>query len=127
MQTFLVAGTLQILSTDSHPFEDRGSAGRLLGKALSFLGDEEPVVLGIPRGGLVVAAALAAVLKAELDAVFTLKIGFPGNPEFAVGSVSEGGRFHVGEEFIEKMGIGKFVEKERLAKLTELPRIGMAW
>lgn len=113
---------LQILSTDSRPLEDRRSAGRLLGEALSFLRDERPVILGIPRGGLVVAAALAAVLKAEVDAAFTLKIGFPGNPEFAVGAVSEGGLFHVDKEFVEKMGIGEFIEEERAAKLGELTR-----
>ncbi len=113
---------LRILSTDSRPFEDRVEAGRLLGEALSFLRDESPVVLGIPRGGLVVAVALAKVLEAEVDAVFTLKIGFPGNPEFAIGSVSEGGRFHVDEEFVEKMGIGEFIEEEKKAKLAELTR-----
>ena len=122
MQTFLMAGTLQILSTDSRPFEDRTEAGKLLGESLSFPQDEKPVVLGIPRGGLVVAAALAEVLEAEVDAVFTLKIGFPGNPEFAIGSVSEGGLFHVDPEFVEKMSIGKFVEEEKRLRFAELTR-----
>jgi predicted phosphoribosyltransferase len=117
-----MAERLRILSTDSRPFADRAEAGRLLGEALSFLRVEEPVVLGIPRGGLVVAAALAGALEAKVDAVFTLKIGFPGNPEFAVGSVSEGGRFHVDEKFVEKMGIGKFVEEEKKSRLAELIR-----
>ncbi len=117
-----MTGRLRILSTDSRPFEDRRSAGRLLGEALPSLRDKKTVVLGIPRGGLVVAAALAGVLEAEVDAVFTLKIGFPGNPEFAVGSVSEGGSFHINETFVEKMGIGEFVEEERLVRLAELTR-----
>jgi putative phosphoribosyl transferase len=76
------------------PFADREEAGRLLGEALSGL-DEAPgtgaLLLGIPRGGVIVAAAAAGVLGAGLDVMVPAKIRAPHQPELAIGAVAPDG------------------------------------
>ena len=74
------------------PLPDRQEAGRLLGRRLAeLLGGEPVVVLGLPRGGVVVAAAAAAELGAPLDAFGVRKLPLPGRPELAMGAVAGGG------------------------------------
>ena len=76
------------------PFADRAVAGRVLGEALARrLGPGAPdvVVLGIPRGGVVCAAAVAALLRAPLDVVAARKIGAPGHGELAIGAATADG------------------------------------
>jgi len=72
-------------------FRDREEAGRRLGARLEALAGEAPVVLAIPRGGVVVGSAVAEALSAPLDIVVARKVGAPGNPEFGIGAVAEGG------------------------------------
>lgn len=71
-------------------FRDREEAGRLLGEHLARRLDAggEAVVLGIPRGGVAVAAHVAAALGATLDVIVPRKLGAPGNPELAVGALA---------------------------------------
>jgi len=73
-------------------FEDRRDAGRRLGAALAArgYGGEGLLVLGIPRGGLVVAAEVARALEAPLDVVIARKIRAPYQPELAIGAVVSG-------------------------------------
>jgi putative phosphoribosyl transferase len=74
------------------PLADREEAGRLLGRRLAeVLGGVQPVVLGLPRGGVVVAAAVANELGAPLDAFVVRKLPLPGHPELAMGAVAGGG------------------------------------
>lgn len=73
-------------------FKDRREAGRLLAEALRPLGLEDPVVLGIPRGGVMVADEVARALGGTLDIVLVRKLGAPGNPEFALGALGEDGQ-----------------------------------
>ena len=70
-------------------FADRRDAGERLAQALAHLRDEDVVVLGIPRGGVEVAAVVAGALKAPLDVVIPRKVGAPGNPELGLGAVAE--------------------------------------
>ncbi|HET9013069.1 MAG TPA: phosphoribosyltransferase family protein, partial [Gemmatimonadaceae bacterium] len=72
-------------------FRDRREAGRLLAEALRRLTLEDPVVLGLPRGGVPVAYEVARALDAPLDVLVARKIGAPSDPEFAIGAVAEGG------------------------------------
>lgn len=73
-------------------FRDRHEAGeRLAESLLGYVGDPDVIVLGIPRGGVVVAAAVARALKAPLDVALAAKVGAPGNPEYAIGAVAEDG------------------------------------
>ena len=70
-------------------FADRREAAERLAEALSHLRDEDVVVLGIPRGGVEVAAVVAEALQAPLDVVIPRKVGAPGNPELGLGAVAE--------------------------------------
>lgn len=72
-------------------FTDRRDAGKKLAKALSRFRDEDCVILALPRGGVPVAAEIAAALHAPLDVILVRKIGSPRQPELAVGSVVDGG------------------------------------
>ncbi|MDQ7877864.1 phosphoribosyltransferase family protein [Microbacterium sp. QXD-8] len=73
-------------------FADRRAAGRELATALGEWRGTDAVVLGIPRGGVVVAAAVAEALGLELDAVVVRKLGASGHEEFAVGAIADGVR-----------------------------------
>src|SRR5439155_1560109 len=70
-------------------FADREEAGRRLAEALAHLRGQDVVVLGIPRGGVEVAAVVARELGAPLDVVIPRKVGAPGNPELGIGAVAE--------------------------------------
>lgn len=72
-------------------FKDRSEAGKKLAKALKRFADRHPVILALPRGGVPVAAEVAAALKAALDLVLVRKIGVPWQPELAMGAVVDGG------------------------------------
>ena len=71
-------------------FEDRAEAGRQLATALAGYKDERPVVLGLPRGGIAVAAAIAEALDAPLGLILVRKIGAPMRRELALGAVVDG-------------------------------------
>ena len=71
-------------------FSDRSDAGRRLAKALSKYEDSNTVVLALPRGGVPVAAEVAAALNAPLDLILVRKIGVPVQPELAMGAVVDG-------------------------------------
>jgi putative phosphoribosyl transferase len=73
------------------PFKDRSDAGRKLAEALVAYQNQDPVILALPRGGVPVAAEVAAALKAPLDLVLVRKIGVPIQPELAMGAVVDGG------------------------------------
>ncbi|RMG09573.1 MAG: phosphoribosyltransferase [Planctomycetota bacterium] len=79
-------------------FRDRREAAERLAEALADLQGQRPLVLGIPRGGVPLARVLADRLGGEVDVVLVHKIGSPGNPEFAVGSVSEDGDVRIRPE-----------------------------
>lgn len=73
-------------------FADRVDAGRRLAQRVAEQGEwDNAIVLGIPRGGVVVAAEVARELALPLDVVAAAKVGAPGNPEYAVGAVTADG------------------------------------
>jgi putative phosphoribosyl transferase len=72
------------------PFRDRADAGRQLAHRLAHLRGQDVVVLGLPRGGVPVAAEVAAALAAPLDVIVVRKLGVPRRPELAMGAVGEG-------------------------------------
>ncbi|MGZ4183290.1 MAG: phosphoribosyltransferase family protein [Solirubrobacteraceae bacterium] len=76
--------------TITRRFADRHSAGRKLAERLSSLATEEPIVLGLARGGVPVAYEVAKALRAPLDVLVVRKIGAPGNPEYGIGAIAEG-------------------------------------
>lgn len=99
-------GSLRIISRRSGPFRDRTEAGILLGEVLKDICGPGAVVLGIPRGGVIVARELAWKIEAELDVVLARKVGAPGNPELAIGAVTEAGKL-----FLVESSAGGFDEE----------------
>lgn len=105
------------------PFKDRSDAGRRLASALARFRDQNPVILALPRGGVPVAAEVAAALEAPLDLVLVRKIGVPSQPELAMGAVVDGDEPIVvrNEDVIGLAGIDepefKAVRDEELAEI----------
>jgi putative phosphoribosyl transferase len=80
-----------MLKAVTRRFTDRHAAGRELAERLSSVAIEDPVVLGLARGGVPVAYEVAKALRAPLDVLVVRKIGAPGNPEYGIGAIAEGG------------------------------------
>jgi predicted phosphoribosyltransferase len=77
-------------------FADRVDAGRQLAEALRLITPaDQTVVLGIPRGGVIVAAEVARSMGLPLDVAVAAKVGSPGNPEYAIGAVAADGEVSV--------------------------------
>jgi putative phosphoribosyl transferase len=98
-------------------FLDRAEAGGLLAEVVTSLVRPPVLVLGIPRGGVVVAARVAARLGAPLDVVVPRKIGAPGNPELAVGAVADGVQA-IDEPAIRRLGLDLAAVRAEAARQT---------
>jgi putative phosphoribosyl transferase len=73
-------------------YKDRTHAGRQLARSLrGHAGQDDPIVLGLPRGGVPVAAEVARALGAELDVLLVRKLGMPHHEEYAMGAIGSGG------------------------------------
>jgi putative phosphoribosyl transferase len=97
-------------------FEDREDAGRQLAKRLgAYAGRADVVVLGIPRGGVVVAWEVARVLDAPLDAFLAAKLSVPGQEELAFGAIAEDGGCYLDEKTIRAAQISA----EEVAKIRD--------
>ncbi len=121
-------------------FKNRSDAGRRLAAALAGYKDRRPVILALPRGGVPVAAEIAAKLEAPLDLVLVRKIGVPFRPELAMGAVVDGGSPLVvrNEEVIGFVGIDESsfnaardrelaeIERRRQCYLGDRPRAHIA-
>jgi len=104
-------------------FRNREDAAHQLAEKLKGRELYDPVVLAIPRGGVVTGAVLARELGADLDVVLSRKLRAPGQPELAVGAVSEDGQIylnHHARDYLEK--IDEYLEKERRHQLAEIAR-----
>jgi putative phosphoribosyl transferase len=103
-------------------FKDRVDAGERLGRAFTGLLDTPVVVLGIARGGVIVAAEVARTLRAPLDVVIPRKLGAPGNPELGIGAVAPGIRV-VDRAMMRSLGVGDaYVEAEAKRQEAEIER-----
>ncbi|MBI1246219.1 phosphoribosyltransferase [bacterium] len=88
-------------------FENRADAGKQLGRELKRLKLHNPLILGIPRGGVVTAAAIANTLNAELDIVLAHKLRCPSEPELAIGAVGEDGVPTLDKDLVRQLGISQ--------------------
>lgn len=104
-------------------FEDRREAGRRLAETVRSRGLEEPVVLGLPRGGVPVGFEVAMALHAPLDVLVARKIGAPGRPELGIGALAEGGEPLFDQTILDTLGLqpGDVAEQVRLER-AELER-----
>lgn len=103
-------------------FLDREQAGRDLAVALERYRSPSTLVLGLPRGGVVVAAEVARVLNVDLDVVISRKIGAPSNPEYAIGAVAEGGEVYLNDAEIGRAGIDPTYISEEIHRQEEAIR-----
>lgn len=99
-------------------FLDRADAGRHLAFRLEKYRAEDPLVLGLLRGGIVPAAEVAAALGVQLDALVVRKVGVPGHPELAMGAVAAG-TIWLNEPLIAKLGIPRRAVDQAVAEETE--------
>jgi len=106
-------------------FRDRREAGERLAAALApidAIHGREITVLGIPRGGVVVADAVAERLPAPLDVVIPRKLGAPGNPELAIGAVAPGVRV-LDDRMVRALGVPEsYLDREVAAAEREIDR-----
>lgn len=87
-------------------YRDRREAGKRLARDLDrFRGRQDTVVLGLPRGGVPVAAEIARELEAPLNVFLVRKLGVPGNEEFAMGAIASGGVRVMNESVVRSLGI----------------------
>src|SRR5690606_8340010 len=109
----------------THLFSDRRDAGRQLAARLEHFREQEPVVLGLPRGGIPVAYEIARSLEAPLDLLMVRKICAPEQAELAIGAAVDGATPQVvlNEDLVERLGVSKdYVAMQRLDQLAEIER-----
>jgi putative phosphoribosyl transferase len=105
------------------PFRDRIDAGRLLVKHLGAYRGKDVLILGIPRGGVPVAAEVARGLDADLDVLVARKLGAPGQLELAIGAVTANGGEFLNEEIIRSLGVsGEYIQKAKKEQMAEAHR-----
>lgn len=104
-------------------FVDREDAGKQLAAKMLSYDWHEPLILGVPRGGVVVARFLWEQLGGELDLYITRKIGAPMQPELAVGAVSADGCITLNHEVVAGLGISStYIRKEAAREQEEIRR-----
>ncbi|MFG1665784.1 phosphoribosyltransferase family protein [Streptomyces sp. Y7] len=104
-------------------YDDRSAAGRLLAEELQELRGRDVVVLGLPRGGVPVAAEVARRLDAPLDVLVVRKLGVPGQPEWGFGAVGEHGVRVLNRDVISQAGlVPAQLEAVEAAERAELER-----
>lgn len=103
-------------------FHDRADAGQRLADALAPRVDPQAIVLGLPRGGVVVAAVVAQRLGLPLDVVVVRKLGAPGQPELGLGAVGEGGVVVLNDRVVASARVDdvalRALERELLAEVA---------
>jgi len=106
-------------------FADRVEAGRKLAARLLKYKDQQPVVLGVPRGGVPVAFEVARALNAPLDVIIVRKLGAPGEPELGVGAVVDGDHPEtiLNQELVSVLRVSHaYLEREISNQLKEIHR-----
>ena len=119
----VLEASIHILSRTSTPFRDREEAGLMLAEQLKVYSEKSTVVLGIPRGGMVIAGIIAGSLGAELDLVISRKLRSPWNPELAIGAVTEDGSVFLDERLnSETEDLTPYIKREKNFQLREIAR-----
>lgn len=104
-------------------FQDRREAGQQLAEALARYRDRQPVVLAIPRGGVVVGYEVAKALGAPLDVVIPRKLRAPYNPELAIGAVAHDGSVFLDSPLVSHLDVtDEYLREETARQLEEIRR-----
>jgi putative phosphoribosyl transferase len=111
-------------------FQNRIDAGVALAKKLMNYGYNSgpTIVLGIPRGGVILADIIAKILSADFDIVIPRKLGAPDNEELAIGAVMEDGTSYINRYIVNALRIpSEYIEKEKARQITEIKRRSAAY
>ncbi|MEW6324220.1 MAG: phosphoribosyltransferase family protein [Nitrospirota bacterium] len=103
-------------------FKNREEAARLLAEKLTGYKGRHPLVLAIPRGAVPMGKIIAEAVEGELDVALAHKLGAPGNPEFAIGSVGESGDVYVGKDARMLNISDEYIHREAEAQMETLRR-----
>ena len=104
-------------------FRDREDGARKLAAALQEFKSRHPLILAIPRGGVVTGAVLAQELGGDLDVVLSRKLRAPRQPELAIGAISEDGQVHWNRRAVEALGVtDDYLDEEKQHQLSEIAR-----
>jgi putative phosphoribosyl transferase len=104
-------------------FKDRIDAGRRLLKELERFKSENPLILAVPRGGVVIAHEMIKEFGLDWDLIIPRKIGAPHNKEVAIGAVSYDGSYFTDEGYVDMLGVSnKYIEEEATFQLDEIKR-----
>lgn len=103
-------------------FRDREEAAGQIAERLAELRGENPLVLAIPRGGVPMGRIVADRLEGELDIVLVHKLGAPGNPEYAIGSVDESGHVELTPVARQYAIEQRYIDDERDRQLENIRR-----
>lgn len=104
-------------------FKDRREAGEMLAERLQIYQGRDPLVLAVPRGGVVVAAQIHNALGGELDLIITRKIGAPHQRELAIGATGGEGVVMLNDELVSRLGIfPDYVRKAAAKEQAEIAR-----
>lgn len=104
-------------------YRDRVEAGRRLAESLSGSVEPDTVALGLPRGGVPVAAEVATALELPLDVVVVRKLGAPFQPELGIGAIGEEGVQVLNNELVARIAVtATQIERVTAAEETELAR-----
>jgi len=104
-------------------FRDRTEGARRLAREFSGLTLKNPIILAIPRGGVVTGFELARQIGGELDIVVSRKLGAPGQPELAVGAVMHDGTILINEEVVRYVNASdEYVGEEKNRQIAEAKR-----
>jgi len=95
------------MRSDTPVFKDRAEAGQKLAEALEQYRNDDPIILGLPRGGVVVGYEIAKALHAPLDIIVARKLGAPEQPELGIGAVAPGGVILLDRNAIEILHISE--------------------
>ena len=112
-----------LTSADVALYRDREEAGRRLASRLAAMGEDRPVIVGLPRGGVPVAFEVATALGAPLDVVVVRKLGVPVQPELAMGAIGEDGVLILNQEVVRALAFARAaVEAVLVREQAELER-----
>ncbi len=104
-------------------FKNRVDAAQKLAKKLVSLKDDKPVILAIPRGGVIIGDTIAKVLGVKLDIIVSRKVGAPHNPELAIGAVMHDSSFLPNMDIITSLNVPKkYIEQQVASELKEIER-----
>jgi putative phosphoribosyl transferase len=108
---------------NSMKFRDRVDAGNALADRLVSGNYANPIVLGVPRGGVILADIVARRLGADFDIVIPRKLGAPDNEELAIGAVTEDGTAYTNTYIVNALRIPQeYVEREKEKQAAEIRR-----